>query len=534
MLRIRSYGPSLILLGAVVAALLAGPAVMRNLAYAQAQAQIQAAAERLENSRLAELGESFRMVARRVEPSVVHISVKKKISDDGPDMRGGPFESPEDMLRRFFERRGMPDGAQPRQPERRDQPEDDSESFRQFDQPRTIGNGSGWVYDTNGHIITNNHVVDNADVIEVKFNDGTTAEAEVIGTDPNTDIAVLKVDKADLHPAKLAETSLEQGDMVFAFGSPFRFDFSMSQGIVSGKGRQLGILGTSGYENFIQTDAAINPGNSGGPLTNIYGEVVGMNTAIATRTGAYNGLGFAIPVDMIRAYVPQLIDKGKVRRGFLGVGISDDPKLVRSFGVEEGVVIERVGPGLPADRAGLQRGDVIVELNGEPTPDALTLRSRVARIAPGSTVEVTVVRQGKRLTKDVELTEMPDEPTLGGPVVPDATETPEPGPDVDLTTLRKLGIESVVPMTQDLADQLDLPVSSGVLVERVRQGSVASGEGIGRGTVITHVVGQRVRNVKQLVEQIQKHDLADGVRLSVTQRMGRDVASRFVVLSLEE
>jgi serine protease Do len=238
------------------------------------------------------LSEAFKDVARVVEKSVVSITVYSKRPPTG----------------------GIPEELLPLLPPGR-APKGNSE-FDDYDVPQQYGSGSGWIYDTKGHIITNNHVIDGADRIVVRFYDGSERDAKVVGVDTKTDIAVVKVKGDDLHPAKRADKPVDQGEIVFAFGSPFRFDFSMSQGIVSAKGRQLGILrGAQGYENFIQTDAAINPGNSGGPLTNIYGEVVGMNTAIASRTGAYNGLGFAIPVRMVEQVGDQLIENGKVSRG---------------------------------------------------------------------------------------------------------------------------------------------------------------------------------------------------------------------------
>ncbi|MEX0742495.1 MAG: trypsin-like peptidase domain-containing protein, partial [Phycisphaeraceae bacterium] len=323
MTRIRSYGPSFVLALMIAAVLLGGPHVVRQLAHAQQVVEVQQVRANLQNSPLGDLSRAFRDVARVVEPSVVHISVSRQTPNQPqggqrPEGFEGLPETPEDLRRWFFERR--PDRPQPRQEEQQQQPP----APDYYRAPIPFGNGSGWIHPDGQHIITNNHVIREADQIEVKFHDRTTARAEVVGRDEQTDIAVLKlVQEKDLHPSEIAEEPVDRGDIVFAFGSPFGFEFSMSQGIVSGKGRQIGILGSMGYENFIQTDAAINQGNSGGPLTNYHGQVVGMNTAIATETGGNMGIGFAIPADMIVGIVDQIIGSGSVTRGYLGVWIRD-------------------------------------------------------------------------------------------------------------------------------------------------------------------------------------------------------------------
>ena len=314
--RIRWYGPSVMLLLTTLLVMATGPNVARQIAWAGTDAKIALVKQNLASKpSLAELSEAFREVAQAVAPSVVHIEVSVK---DSPARRRLKSFREEELFRRFF-------GPHRFRGERDDSdddtaPKDDGEDYDRYNMPSEQSTGSGWVYDQDGHIITNHHVVEHADVITIRFQDGTHYEATVVGTDPKTDIAVVKVDTPQIHPATIADEVVEQGDIVFAFGSPFQFEFSMSQGIVSGKGRRLHILDRhQGYENFIQTDAAINPGNSGGPLTNIYGQVVGMNTAIATSTGYYNGLGFAIPVNMVTNVADQLISTGKVSRGYLGI-----------------------------------------------------------------------------------------------------------------------------------------------------------------------------------------------------------------------
>ena len=367
----RHYGPAIVVAAVLGVILMFGPNMMRDLVYADQTARIEMAAQQLQSNKnkLAELSDAFREVAQMMEPSVVHVAIRRKASDMGGSIRGNiPPE-----MREFFKRFGVPNkewgnnGSSPK-----------DNKFNKYNVPQLVASGSGWVYDKEGHIITNYHVVKNADEIEVRFYDKTTKPAKVIGVDPNTDIAVLQVEADNLHPAQLAAHSPDQGELVFAFGSPFSFEFSMSQGIISGKGRHLGILGSTGYEDYLQTDAAINPGNSGGPLCNIYGKVVGMNSAIATRTGAFNGIGFAIPVEMLRRYIPELIKEGSIARGYLGVMINDNPKLLKSFGVEHGVVVDDIVGDGPAGKAGIKRGDVITEVNGKKVMDSTGLRQVIA------------------------------------------------------------------------------------------------------------------------------------------------------------
>ncbi len=518
---IRNYGPSFTLLFVIVITLVGAPYALRRLAYAEQEARIELAAAKLQSSqRLAELSESFRLVAQRVEPSVVHISVSRKVSGRSSIRPPSNFDNPMDFFRWFEQRRrGQID---PR-------PDEQDESLRQYDVPQPYGNGSGWIYDDQGHIVTNYHVVRNAGEINVKFSDQKTLKAEVVGYDEKTDIAVLKVESSRLHPAVIAERPVEQGEMVFAFGSPFQFDFSMSQGIVSGKGRRLGILGQGGYENFIQTDAAINPGNSGGPLTNIHGEVIGMNTAIATRTGAYNGIGFAIPADMLTAFIPQIIERGQVRRGYLGVYISDEPRLLKSFGVEKGVLVEDVRPDTPAAEAGLKRGDVIVELDGREAESASSLRRYVARQVPGHKLEMQIVRDGKTIERTVVLAELPDDPLAGG-AAPRSVDPEE----ADNATLTKLGFETVTEMTTARAKRLGVDPIEGVLVEKVRPGSIAAAEQIMPGMVIGDVQGVAVTTPAELSAALKKHDLSEGVRLTVKVFLDGRWASRFVVMQILE
>lgn len=527
--RIRWYGPTLVLLVAVVLVMVAGPYLAQQIAWAQAGARITLIRDSLsQNPSLATLSEAFRHVAEVVEPSVVHIQIEQK--------GGGPGEriTEEDLLRRFF-------GPHPfdLEPRRRRTPRSDEEPDEQqedqnldrFNVPRVVGAGSGWVYDSQGHVITNHHVVKDADAITVRFQDGTERQATVVGTDPKTDIAVLKIEGGVLHPATLATEPVEQGDIVFAFGSPLGFEFSMSQGIVSAKGRQLRILTDGGYENFIQTDAAINRGNSGGPMTNIYGQVVGMNAAIASRSTGFQGLGFAIPVSTLKHVVGQLIEDGKVSRGYLGIYIADlDPKLARTFGYDgTGVLVEDPIEDGPAAAAGIRRGDIITKLNGQSVQTANELRHKVAAHRPGTRLSLEVFRDGKMVDLEVTIAQLPDE--VDGRGGRDG-EGRSQGTDDDSgrLLLRKLGLRSVNTMDPQIAKRFGAKMVPGVLVRSVRRESAADAAGITEGQIITDVMGVKVETVDELVKELKKHDISEGVRLSV---VDGDL-ERFVFLELPD
>ncbi len=542
MTRIRSYGPATVLIVTALVVLLCGPYVARHMAWAEQDAHIERVRTELRTSKpLADLSAAFREVGKVVEPSVVHIAVSKKAGREEVDINP---QDPDDLLRKFFRDRQRP-GAPAPDPD--DEESDPAPAPRgkikpgendKYNVPQQYGSGSGWVYgsgDTN-YVVTNNHVVKDADEITVKFFDKTTRKATVVGTDPQTDIAVLKINqKTELHPAVLSKETVEQGDMVFAFGSPFQFEFSMSQGIVSGKGRRLGILGTMGYEDFIQTDAAINPGNSGGPLTNIYGEVIGMNTAIATRTGSNSGLGFAIPAPMIRSVIDQIIAKGKVSRGYLGVFIQDlDEKMAKSFGFTgKGVLVEDfASPEAPAAKAGLKAGDIITHVNDFAVDTATELRQIVAAVAPDQTITLKVFRGGKTLDVEVKLSEQPANVAQLGPGG-GGKENPPGDAKVDsakLENLRKLGVEKIATLTSDLAQRLGVEAKSGVIVQEVRTGSVAYTEGLRPGIVITQIGGHDVKSVTELTDALAKANLKDGVQL----RLNVQGVNRYVVLALPE
>ncbi|MCC7145039.1 MAG: trypsin-like peptidase domain-containing protein [Phycisphaeraceae bacterium] len=508
----------------MLALLILSPSLTSKVAAAQTDARLTAIRNDLTgDSGLAALSEAFRKVAKVVEPSVVHVEVfqKRNRADD-------PRRRMQDLQEWFFGPTppGFRDSDPRAQP--RDKDEED-ESMDQYNVPRPSGNGSGWVYDQAGHIVTNYHVVEDADRIVVKFVDGTEHDAVLTGTDRKTDVAVLKIESDNLQPAEVSRAEVEQGELVFAFGSPFGNEFSMSQGIVSAKGRQVGLLQQQqGYENYIQTDAAINPGNSGGPLTNIYGQVVGMNSAIATRTGGFAGIGFAIPSDMVVKVVDQLIEKGKVTRGYLGVYIDDmSAQLAQTYGFSgKGVLVTDLRKDGPAGEAGIQADDIITHVNGKPAENSEWVRESIAAMPPGEKVELTLVRAGKEIKISVVLGELEDEakPARLGKRAPQEEEEQAPQDQV----LPKLGFQALSKMTEDVAEQTGLDFVPGVLVRSVREGSAAWAGGIRRGMIITQVMSEPVDSIDTFVQALKKQDLAKGVRL----RISVEGHSRVVLLQL--
>lgn len=341
---------------------------------------------------------SYADMLENVTPAVVSITTSNVIQI--PNNPG--FNSPlEDFLRRFY---GMPEGRNSRpqqQPQR---------------QREVQGVGSGLVVTPDGYILTNHHVIsfrdgDLVDEVVVKLTDGREFEAEIVGSDPDTDVAVLKVAiDGEMPYLTLADSdNLRVGDVVFAVGNPLRVGLTVTQGIISGVGRtDLGILGLSGYENFIQTDASINMGNSGGPLVDAYGRVIGINTAILSRSGGNIGIGFAIPINLARRIMEGIVTGEGIRRGFLGIRISDlNRDLARSFGLESsrGALVTEITEDSPAQKAGLEHGEIILEVNGQAVESASDLRFKISRIPPGSEVELKVFRDGEPETIRVTLTD---------------------------------------------------------------------------------------------------------------------------------
>jgi len=413
----------------------------------------------------------FVALAKKMKPLVVNISTTQVSEGRGTQEFGSPFgeEDPfNDFWRRFF------GGPAPRGPQRQ----------------RSLG--SGFIIDGDGSILTNNHVVENAQKIVVKLgSDDQEFEAKVVGRDPKTDIAVIKINaKTSLPAATLGDSdSLEVGEWVVAIGNPFGLDSTVTSGIVSAKGRHIG---QGPYDNFIQTDASINPGNSGGPLINLRGEVVGINTAIFSRTGGNIGIGFAIPINLVKEVLPQLRGKGKVTRGFLGVLIQKvTPEIAESLGVDRarGALVANVSKDGPADKAGVKVGDVIIEFDGKEVKDSGDLPIIVARTPVDKKVRMKVLRDKKEILLTVAVGELKDEEVVAA--------APEKG-ELGLTVQR---------LTPQMAEGLGLDKTEGVVVTGVEPGSAADEAGIRRGDVIVEVDRKSIRNLdeyKKAVAAIRK------------------------------
>ena len=450
---------------------------------------------------LESLERAFVSVAERVMPAVVHIDATPK---ESPRERGPQGRDPRERLtppeRREFERRFR---------------EFFGEDFERFFRQRPPGRrearsqGSGVIVDKSGVILTNNHLIENAGEIEVRLSDKRKFKAKVVGRDPKTDLAVLKIEAdGELPSAELGDSdTLRIGQWAIAVGNPFGLDRTVTVGIISATGRQG--VGVTTYESFIQTDAAINPGNSGGPLVNLDGKVIGINTAIVS---VGQGIGFAIPTSMARRVMPQLLAAGRVTRGWLGIRIQPlTEDLAPSFGAKEGegVLVADVMPGSPAEAGGLKSGDVVLEFEGQKTAEVPDLQRIVADTQPGKATRVTVLREGRRETLSVKIGEMPaDEPVVAAR----GTE--------------RWGL-SVQPITPELARQFKLPGGEGVLVSEVEEGSPAARAGIRPGDAIIEVNRRRVRDLESFEQALGR---AEQDVLLFVQREGR---SQYVVLKSE-
>lgn len=472
------------------------PTLVAKVTYAIERGQAQAAEERLATA--ADLSAQFREVARALRPSVVSITSVRRPKGEARRPRDfRPNLPPE--FRRFFG-------------------EDDFfDRFFEFpfpDQFEPQGLGSGVIVSQDGYILTNYHVVAGADEVKVHLSGKRELSAKIIGTDRPTDIAVLKVDATDLHPAKLGDSSSVQvGDWVLAIGSPFGLDQTVTAGIISALGRAN--LGITSYEDFLQTDAAINPGNSGGPLVNMRGEVVGINTAIASRSGGYQGVGFAIPSNIAKFVFESIVNKGGVNRGYLGAMIQDlTPDLAESFGYRstEGVLIGDVVADGPAAKAGLKPGDIITSFKGQKVKTASELRLAVASTAPGSKVKLEVVRNGKPMTLEVEIGKLDEQALASAPGRGEVTD--------------RLGL-TVDAITPANAERYGLDRDqTGVVVTDVEPDSLAARVGIRPGDVIIAVDNNEIRSVADYRQATANADLRRGVRLQVM----REGTRRFVFL----
>ena len=416
--------------------------------------------------------EAFAAIVKKASPAVVFIEVEKTVESRGISSQ---FQDPFGFFNDPFFNRFFGPYSQPRQMPRK---------FHQMAQ------GSGFIISKNGYILTNNHVVRNTDSIRVKLADGREFKAKVVGTDPQTDVAVIKINGKNLPVLPLGDSDkLKVGEWVIAIGNPFGLSHTVTVGVVSAKGRSG--IGINDYEDFIQTDAAINPGNSGGPLVNIHGEAVGMNTAIYTKSGGYMGIGFAIPINMAKAVKDQILKNGKVIRGWLGVVIQDvDENLAQSFGLKkpEGALISEVSQGSPADKAGLEQGDIILRLNGKKIENVEELRNKIALTAPGTKITIEVLREKRHKVLNVTIGEQPAYRSMGMMS--------------QHKILRKLGLV-VQELTPDLAQQFGYREGQGVLVTEVRPGSPASRLGIRPGHLIEEVNRKRVHNMGEFLRALR-------------------------------
>jgi serine protease Do len=414
----------------------------------------------------------FTELVEKVGPAVVNISTSTKIKKQkglppGMEMPDLPEGSPwEDLFKRFFGEEGP------------------HEEFN------TQSLGSGFIIDKAGYIITNNHVIREAEEIIVRLNDRRELKAKVVGTDPRSDVAVLKVEADDLPVVKLAKAGhLKVGEWVMAIGSPFGFDHSVSVGVVSAIGRNLP---SENYVPFIQTDVAINPGNSGGPLFNLDGEVVGINSQIYSRTGGFMGLSFAIPMEVAQEVIVQLRDKGQVTRGWLGILIQDvNRELAESFNMEKpmGAVVLRILDNSPAEQAKFQVGDVVVEFNGVAINRSSDLPLAVGNTPVGKKAKVKVIREGKPISLNVVIGELPAESEIA------QTEPPKS------VTENKIGV-AVEELSNEQRRRMEIK-SGGVLVKDVTDGP-ALDAGIRRGDVILKIDGKDIKDVKDFNSIVKK------------------------------
>ena len=448
----------------------------------------------------AELPE-FTQLVEQASPAVVNISTTQKVesrragSHQMPDLEGMP-----PMFREFFER--MPQQQPPSGQERKRE----AQSL-----------GSGFIISADGYVLTNNHVVADADEIIVRLSDRSELVAKLVGADPRTDVALLKVEGKDLPTVKLGSSEgIKVGEWVLAIGSPFGFDHSATSGIISAKGRSLP---NENYVPFIQTDVAINPGNSGGPLFNLDGEVIGSNSQIFTRSGGFMGLSFAIPIDVAMDVADQLKASGKVSRGWLGVVIQEVNKgLAESFGLEKpaGALIAQVLVDGPAAKGGVRVGDVILQVNDRPVILASDLPHLVGVIKPGDKAQFQVLREGKRISLALQVGSMPvdgEEPPVASAAEPEQASN-------------RLGV-AVVTLTAEQRKQLD--IQNGVLVKAVAQGPAAM-IGLRPGDVITHLNNLSIASVDEFQQVVKQ--LPDN--RSVSMRVLREGRASFITFKLAE
>jgi Do/DeqQ family serine protease len=420
--------------------------------------------------------DTYAPLVEQISPAVVTVTSERRVRMTSSQMPDDP------LLRQFF---GDQFGRRMPPQERREG-----------------GLGSGVIVRADGYILTNHHVVDGADTVKVELKDGRTLQAKVVGSDTPSDLAVLKIDATNLHTLPLADSDkVRVGDIALALGNPLGIGQTVTMGIVSAKGRATG-AGDGSYQDFIQTDAPINQGNSGGALVNTQGELIGINSQILSPSGGNIGIGFAIPANMARNVMTQLIDNGKVRRGMLGVTIQPlTSDIARSLHMDnaQAALVNAVTPDSPADKAGMQRGDVITAVNGRTVQDSNSLRTEISEMMPGTNTKLTLLRNGKEQTVDVTLAELQPSRTSG-----DDTGEAGSGSGYGL---------SVEPLTRESARQLGITATSGVVVTNVASGSRAADAGLRQGDVIEQVDGNPVSSPDALRSALDKQTGAPALLL---------------------
>lgn len=432
-------------------------------------------------SQIIETSKAFSEIANSVSPVVVNISTTRVIRRDSQSF-------PEDPFFKFFE------------------PFNESGSPKKW---KEQGLASGVIVSNDGYIITNNHVIEDAEDIKVILYDKKSFKGRIIGTDAKTDIAIIKINANNLPTVQWGDSErLQVGEFVLAIGNPFGLSHTVTMGIISAIGRVS--VGIADYEDFIQTDAAINPGNSGGPLVNIRGEVIGINTAIFSKTGGYQGIGFAVPSNLVRSVMEQLIKQGKVSRGWLGVSIQRlTPELAQKFGLPDanGALIGDVLKGGPAENAGIKKGDVIVEFNGKKIADADTLKNAVAQSKAGTSVKIKIIRGGKERFLNATVAEYPKE-----------TNEPYRRPSSAKEELQREAFAGmqVVEVTKNIAQQLGLDREvKGVVIVRVEAGSPADEARLKKGDVIEEIDNTKIGSMADFNKLASKIKTGDTVLLYI-------------------
>lgn len=493
----------------------AKPAAAANAKPTQAELLARITRDSAEVRNAGQVTLSYADVVEKILPCVVSINTyAKKPQSRGrggmPPLGENDLDQVPPMLREFFREWMERQGQQPEAPRGRQR-------------PQQTGLGSGVILTSDGYIMTNNHVVENADELKVKIGKSSKEySAKLIGSDPSTDVSLIKIDATDLPHATLGDSSkLRVGDVVLAAGAPMGLEQSVTHGIVSAMGRSnvhiIEHKGQGGYENFIQTDAAINPGNSGGPLVDGLGRVVGINTAIETQSGMFSGIGLAIPINMALAIVGDLLDDGKVDRGYLGVLMGDvDPSVAEMFGLKDdaGVTLSEVRPGSPADKAGFQVGDVIVSANGESVAESSKLRLMISGKRPGESVKFGVMRLNTKTRK-------PDQLELNatlGKLTPELLASaggPSSGVKPAATTDAFLKGVEVEPLSEGNRKEhsIDATVISGLVVTDVTEDSDAFRKGLEVGDVIIKVNNQPVKSIAEA--RTNKGGSGDAVHLTI-------------------